>query len=82
MHMAFQEQRQELVVNIGGRLFREGLLAMTFVISAGAESCVICTMNILLQLHCTQRSMLENTSHFYSVHINLEKERPGHLILR
>lgn len=78
MHLAFQEQRQELVVNIGGRLFHEGL----FVVSAGVESCVIWSMNILLQLHCTQRSMLENTSHFYSVHRSLEKEGTGHLVLR
>lgn len=80
MRMAFQEQRQELVVNIGGRFFREGPLAMTFVVSAGAESCVIWSVNILLQLHCTQRRRLENTAHFYSVRINLEKERTGHLI--
>lgn len=73
MHMAFQEQRQELVVNIGGRLFREGLSAMPFILSAVAASCVTCSMNILLQLRGAQRSMLGNTSHFYSVHINLEK---------
>lgn len=80
MRMAFQEQRQELVVNIGGRLFREGPLAVTFIVSAGAESCVTWSVNILLQLHCTQRGMLENTARFYSVRIHLEKERTGHLI--